>query len=264
MSLKIYYFSGTGNSLAVARELKNVLNEKGSIVPLAILKNEETVQVDTDILGFVFPVYFMDIPNIVKSFIGKLTFKTNPYIFAIATCNGISGLSLFELNKCLVGKGKVLSSGFVIDMPGNALVTPQEIEIKRLQNYKSKVIEISNFINNRIINKIEGEDNFMSYMKSYICKLIGKNFYITPKNVLSTSECNCCGICEKVCPLNNIRIENKRPQWGKDCSSCLACYHWCPQKAVTGGIMLRKRSRYHHPEVSVLDMEMKTKMEKYN
>lgn len=261
MSSKIFYFSGTGNSLAVARELSKNLSDKGSIIPLSIYRNEETVQIDTDVLGFVFPVHFINIPDIVKSFIKKLTFKSNPYIFAIATCNGTSGASLIELNKCLDRKGKVLSSGFVIYMPGNALVTPDDIEIERLKNYKPKVTEISTTINNRSTNKIEEKDSLKTYILSAICKSLGKRLYLTPKNVSYTSQCVGCGICEKVCHLNNIEMINKRPHWGNECSTCLACFHWCPKKAVKGGKMLNKRGRYHHPQISIEDMELKIKLE---
>lgn len=260
MSSKIFYFSGTGNSLAVARELNNNLNDKGNIIPLSIFIDKESVQIDTDVLGFVFPVYFMNIPDVVKAFIKKLTFKTNPYIFAIETCNGIPGASLLELNKCLNGKGKALSSGFVINMPGNAIVTPNNIEIERLNNYKIKVAEISTNINNRSINKIEGKDSFNTRIVSAVCKSFGKQLYLTPKNVSYTSKCVGCGICEKVCPLNNIKMVNKRPHWGKDCSTCLACFHWCPKKAISGGKMLNKRGQYHHPEISIKDMELKNKL----
>lgn len=204
MSSKIFYFSGTGNSLAVARELNNNLSDKGSIIPLSIFRDKESVQIDTDVLGFVFPVYFMNIPDIVKSFIKKLTFKTNPYIFAIETCNGAPGASLIELNKCLERKGKALSSGFVIYMPGNALVTPHNIEIERLNNYKIKLAEISTNINNRSINKIEGKGSIKIRIVSAVCKSLGKQMYLTPKNVSYTSQCVGCGICEKVCPGKEI------------------------------------------------------------
>ncbi|WP_160680386.1 EFR1 family ferrodoxin [Clostridium sp. C8-1-8] len=260
MSSKIFYFSGTGNSLAVAKEPNYKFSDKGSIIPLSIFTNEESVEIDTDVLGFVLPVHFMNIPDIVKSFIKKLTFKTDPYIFAVATCNGISGASLVELNKYLDRKGKALSSGFVIYMPGNALVTPHNIEIERLNNYKAKATEISININNRSINNIEGKDSLKSRTVSAICKSMGKYLYLTPKNVSYTSQCVGCGICEKVCHLNNIKMVNKRSHWGKNCSTCLACFHWCPNKAVKGGKMLNKRAQYHHPEVSIEDMDLKNKI----
>lgn len=152
-----------------------------------------------------------------------------------------------------------MSSVFLINMPGNALVTPHNLEVERLNTYKAKVTEISAKINNRSIIKIEGKDNLKTRIESSICELLGKHLYLNPKNVSYTYQCVGCGICENVCPLNNIKIINKRPHWKKDCSSCLACFHWCPKKAVRGGKMLNKRGQYHHPEISIEDMDLKIK-----
>lgn len=257
MSSKIYYFSGTGNSLAVSRKLEETLTEKGSIVPLAIFEYKEIIDVDTDVLGFVFPVYFMTIPNIVKYFVKKLNFKTNPYIFAIVTCNGTPGHSLFTLNKCLNKKGKELSSGFTIDMPGNAIITPPEIEVERLKNYTTKVAEIANCINNQRTNEFEGQNNLKNHIISSIMSTLAKKFQFSPKKYSSTSECIGCGVCEKICPVKNIKVVDKRPQWENKCANCLACFHWCPKKAVVINKFLMKRNKYHHPEISLMDMDLR-------
>ncbi|MGO0986674.1 EFR1 family ferrodoxin [Clostridioides difficile] len=89
MSSKIYYFSGTGNSLVVSKTLKEMLNGNSEVIPLAIHKKERNIDINEDILIIVFPVYFADVPDIVKSFIYKLNFNSNPDIYAIATCNEI-------------------------------------------------------------------------------------------------------------------------------------------------------------------------------
>lgn len=89
MSSKIYYFSGTGNSLVVSKTLKEMLNRNSEVIPLAIHKKERNIDINEDILIIVFPVYFADVPDIVKSFIDKLNFNSNPDIYAIATCNEI-------------------------------------------------------------------------------------------------------------------------------------------------------------------------------
>ena len=254
MSIKIYYFSGTGNSLAVAKKLKKYIIDESDIHSITKFINEKSVLVDTDILGFVFPVYFMDIPDIVKEFINKLEFKTKPYIFAVATCNITCGKSLININKCLTKKKQFLSSGFIINMPGNAVVTPPEIEIERLNNYENKVAEISVSINNREVSEFEGKGNFKTNVISYLLKKIGKKLYLTPEKVSTTSDCRGCGICEKVCPLKNIKVVNNKPQWGNNCSTCLACFHWCPKKAVIAGKMLNKREQYHNREVCIEDI----------
>lgn len=56
----------------------------------------------------VFPVYFADVPDIVKSFVEKLNFNINTHIYAIATCNGVAGHSLFTIDKLLKKGGKII------------------------------------------------------------------------------------------------------------------------------------------------------------
>ena len=34
------------------------------------------------------------------------------------------------------------------------------------------------------------------------------------------------------CPLNNIRLENGKPVWGKHCTHCMACICDCPKEAI--------------------------------
>lgn len=157
MNSKIYYFSGTGNSFAVSRKLEELLIDKGEIVHISTFKNENNVEIDADVVGFVFPVYFATIPDVVKAFIEKINFKTNPYIFAIVTCNGVAGHSLFTLNNSLNVKGKSLASGFSVDMPGNALITPDEIIKERLKNSTKKIEQISEIYNGEVLYQVNLE-----------------------------------------------------------------------------------------------------------
>lgn len=254
MSSKIYYFSGTGNSLAVSRKLQEQLTEQSSITSLSIFANEKHIAVDTNILGLVFPVYFETIPDVVKSFVKKLQFTTNTFIFAIATCNAVPGHSLFTLNKILHTKGKELSLGFAIDMPGNALITAPEIAIERLKNSQTKIIEMAHCINNHGAKKIEGDNSLKCHIESFFMGILGKKFFVASNLFSSISKCTGCGTCEKVCPIRNIKMVNKKPSWGKHCTRCVACFHWCPQKAVVVSKIFTKRNQYHHPDVSIKDM----------
>ncbi|MBP2655934.1 MAG: hypothetical protein H6Q73_3503 [Firmicutes bacterium] len=59
----IYYFTGTGNSLSIARTIAGKLNANlASIVDYM----KEKRAIDDEVIGIVMPVYCMDIPKLVK------------------------------------------------------------------------------------------------------------------------------------------------------------------------------------------------------
>jgi len=39
----------------------------------------------------------------------------------------------------------------------------------------------------------------------------------------------------------------RKPVWGMDCTSCLACYHVCPQHAVQYGKRTKDKGQYFNP-----------------
>ncbi|MEA1883401.1 MAG: EFR1 family ferrodoxin [Thermotogota bacterium] len=48
----------------------------------------------------------------------------------------------------------------------------------------------------------------------------------------ANENCNGCAICEKICPVHNIHMENGKPIWGDHCANCFACLQWCPQQLL--------------------------------
>ena len=82
--VEIYYFSGTGNSLHVAKELEKRIPE-ANLIPIASLLNKDVIETNGETVWFVFPIYLKAIPVPVKKFIKKLDLKSAKYIFALAT-----------------------------------------------------------------------------------------------------------------------------------------------------------------------------------
>ena len=56
MAIKIFYFTGTGNSLAFAREIAKKI--EGQLISIVSQMEKETINVSTDVIGTVFPVYY--------------------------------------------------------------------------------------------------------------------------------------------------------------------------------------------------------------
>ncbi len=84
MSTKIYYFSGTGNSLYVAQELQKRIPES-KLIPIVGLLNLDTIEVKAETFGIVFPLQDPTFPIDVKMFLQKVDLKSTDNIFTIAT-----------------------------------------------------------------------------------------------------------------------------------------------------------------------------------
>lgn len=69
MKTTLYVFSATGNSLTTAKILAEKLNAK--LISVASTKNLEEMIDDSDSIGFVFPVYYGNMPYPVREMITK-------------------------------------------------------------------------------------------------------------------------------------------------------------------------------------------------
>lgn len=255
MKTTIYYFTGTGNSLMAARHLSQCLSGEVKLSAISATADSDAVCVDTDALGFVFPVYFGTIPDIVTELIRKLRFQGDPYLFAVATCNAEPLYTIRSLEKSLGNAGKKLSWSLCLDMPGNALVTSDEDIRIRLSQYKEKIAEAAEHITLRHMNRAQPGSNPAAFLQMKLLYWYGKNFYITPGNFYAADNCIGCGRCAQLCPTKNIILnKQKRPQWKNQCTRCLACFHWCPKQAIHSRTNALDRQQYRHPEVSYRDL----------
>lgn len=255
MITEIYYFSGTGNSLAIARKINNALTEKGEIK--AIPQNLKGVTSNADRVGIVFPVYYHNAPSIVRRFIEGINFEKTPYIFAVANCNTEQGRSLFSIDKILKKKGHSLSAGMVIYMPGNAKINTLDEEEEKLLKSVNRVNEIAGFIETKK-NVIEGDNKLGLHLYSRLESYIATNIMFTPKRYKVSDACIDCGICQKVCPVSNITRKDGKPVWKNKCENCLACFHWCPKETISiDNFIIKTRRKYHHLEITLKDMYLR-------
>lgn len=257
MNTIIYYFSGTGNSLQVAKDLSYELGETTFKVICADTQPypaDETV----DSIGLVFPVYAWGAPKIVTEFIKRIQAKKNTYFFAIATCGGSPGKTLLEVQKILAANGFNLSAGFWLRQPSNYIIWGgAEAENKQHQYIsqgKERIKHIAEIIKKKEKNKPETNGFLMNFFGSAINRLFRKNCWRQAKNFWVTENCNQCRICVRICPTSNIQINDKIISWGDKCEQCLACLQWCPNEAIQYKQKTLIRKRYHHPEIQTTEM----------
>jgi ferredoxin/flavodoxin len=255
MRTTIYYFSGTGNSLKVAKDIAAQLKDT-EIIQIC-KENMYNNKTTSSKIGIVFPVYVSGMPLLVKDFIEKLKIPKETYVYTVVTFGASAGASIAQLEKQLKLKGIDLSAAFKIKMPGNYQVMyPPFSEGKQKKYFKNeelKITEIVRNINNNEIIKFSG-------VGETIGKTVGGMMYSSfkpyekDKNFWTDEKCNACGICSNVCPANNIKMNDGKPQWEHKCEQCVACLQWCPQKSIQYKKVTVNRGRYHHPDVRAKDL----------
>jgi len=259
MGTEIYYFSGTGNSLAVARDIAEKIN--GKVLSIPSVMDRENIKVGADVLGIVSPTYGMRMPRITERFIGKLTDLQSKYIFAIVTVGGIAGGVLNRISEAISLRGGSLAAGFVVRMPANYIhnadALPVFLQKTLFRNWGKKADKIADHI---LSGKSGRMEKFNPLMTLLFSKSIDNQYLrgdLNPdidKSFWTDDRCNGCGICSKVCPVGNVEMVNDRPVWQHHCEKCLACIQWCPKESIQFKSATLKRKRYHHPDVKLSDM----------
>jgi flavodoxin/Pyruvate/2-oxoacid:ferredoxin oxidoreductase delta subunit len=258
MKTIIYYFTGTGNSLAIARHLANELEEQVELVPVVKFLHEAAIKVEADATGIIYPAWLHHIPPAIEEFIKKSSFNST-YIFAICSYSTSPYNSLFKLNALLEEKGKKLSAGFAIAMGGKYallkdMVLSDETTKSRYLEEKLKVKEIARIVKDRQAVGIEGQYDEKDNEYGKLLINTHRDSYNVVEKFWLTEACDLCGLCEKICPRSNIKIANSAVLWDNNCDYCLACLHWCPKSAIQNGELTKKCGRHHHPEISIDDI----------
>ena len=252
MKSTIYYFSGTGNSLDIAKKIGAAVEPQAELISIARLIQETEIHEESDIVGFVFPIYMGDAPWVVKDFVKKTRFLADPYIYAVATYNGNQRNCLPIFRGLIEIRSQILALGETILMPGNAKISSPEANEKRLNASEEECQTIAQKINSKAKATILPD---VTMAKNEILGSPRKKLNLAFTQFKVSSLCNSCGTCQRICPMCNVELQEGKPIWKKQCAACLACFHWCPKKAITFRLpFLGNRPRYHHPDITIKDI----------
>lgn len=264
----IYYFSGTGNSLHVARHLADALGERlCPIVPLQLPAEGER----EGAIGLVFPVYAWGIPSVVEKFVrnykasllGQSSVSSGAigegsarrrekrleggFFYAVMTCGDDMGYADKVLEKAL---GRKFDAIFSVQMPNTYVCLPgfdvdsDDVCKAKYAKEEARVKEIAACIAERKPIRQLNRGLF-PWTKSYVIRPLFNRYLVTDKYFhVDASLCISCGKCMKSCPVGNI-ILDELPRWQSHCTGCLACYHACPYHAINFGKMTQKKGQYN-------------------
>ncbi|MDV0446912.1 hypothetical protein MsAg5_07760 [Methanosarcinaceae archaeon Ag5] len=273
---KIYYFSGTGNSLLVARKLASRLSKpwadkdpksgadmvvlETQLVPIVSALHVPPSDEKISCLGLVLPVYMSNPPHIVLDFIAKM--PKADYVFVVLTCGMMVGDALYKVQSAIDKTKNRMNAGYVIPLISNFIVLPKTKSDKKVDASFSKIDDKINFICKNV------ETGFFHMDKQttpFLTKPINWAAFDTmyekvpelDKKFTVNDSCTSCGTCVNVCPVDNIDLKDGKPEWNHRCEMCFACINWCPESAINWTKFTEKKKRYQCRGMTPTDLILK-------
>lgn len=258
----ILYFTGTGNSLAVARKIAAETSD-------TVMSLNEATKRDLSkekVVGMVYPSYDFNAPPIVRNAIPQLTVSKDAYLFIIIACGAQAGNSIWSVRKALRDKGLRVAYSNKIRVPDNSALAfgrdPNSQKWK-FERFAPRLQQIIADIKQR-----RQEHHFSGW--SFIGWVLGRpnmerRLLGAFRPTVNANRCIGCGLCQSICPMGNIIIQERERGTtkvavvGDNCTACIGCLHACPHQALQFGQKeTLKERQYRHPDTSANDLIQKT------
>lgn len=247
-----FYFTGTGNSLYVTKQL----DKKNYSIPQVLHQDELIFSAET--VGIVCPIYGHEMPKMVKEFLKKAIFNT-PYFYLVLTYGARHGGAAEIAKNYLKSIGKevnYISTIMMVDnfLPGFDMTKQLSLD----KNVDEQINAVKADIDNKKceIQKVTLKDRMTHQgylaMVKHAPETIWANYKIT-------KDCVGCGICTRVCPAGCIHLDEQHAVInGDNCQACYACIQACPKMAIQFDEIPMKepnpKARYRNPNITLKEL----------
>lgn len=240
MKILFCYFSGTGNTQKVAEcYAKNLTLTYGAEVTLHKMEKENNYDIrDFDLLGIGYPVHAFNAPSIVLDFCKKLpTLQKNMRAFIVNTSGEplkLNNISSLKTTAILKSRNITVTNEYHYCMPYNMIFRHGDHMAYDMWQTAQRLIPIdAKEIMENKPHKLQSV--FMGGFIAWVMRIEhwGGRFNGTKYKV--NENCVGCQMCVKICPTDNITVENGEIKFGKNCLMCMRCAHLCPKDAIVTG-----------------------------
>ena len=250
--MKILYFTATGNCLYVAKQLG------GELLSIPQLQKNGVYDITDDVVGIVAPIYCFDVPRPVRFYLEKAVINAS-YVFTVLTYGKFPMAAVTQMKEILAKKNVRLDYANEVKMVDNFLPLfniDNELKTKKDAVIDAQIDRIKGDINGQK-HFIKKKNAFLRYMTNKLSRTMrsGSGVEVLKRNesrFTVNENCNGCGTCRKVCPMNNIAGGDK-PEYQHRCEFCLACIHLCPRNAIH---LQNEKSgrRFRNPHIALTDI----------
>ncbi|ABN54165.1 MAG TPA: 4Fe-4S ferredoxin [Hungateiclostridium thermocellum] len=233
----IIYFSGTGNTEYVARAIKQEFANSNILCDTYEVSKNSGFEDKYDFYVFGAPIYAEMFPPFYTEWVKKHLTKGNGrkcIVFSTQANTIACGPA------CLAKELKRIGFKIVIE---DCIVMPNNYYIVAFKKFTEEQVNVA-------LKKAKEQaktivDNFLNG-KTYFTNVKGREIWAKPvfklfmlwsrkwaKKNLVADMCKCtrCGLCQKQCPVNNIKVDKDSITFFENCVSCQRCVHRCPANA---------------------------------
>ena len=256
MKISIRYFSGTGNSWRLANACADKFRSMGHEAEAASIRVGGPPDPAAEAVCFCFPVYSLDLPRIVTSYLGSLPRPSLPVPSILIVSGGSPdncGWAVTTGARLLAERGYPVRIGDLIQMPDNWTPfhsAPAPEESARIVAHGIRAAET-------IVERyLAGE----AWIKPIVLRQFGRVGSMLMRTLFhkrgvkkmwmfftTNADCKACGLCARQCPTGSISMRDGKPVWSDTCEQCMRCYNYCPTRAILqlDGLLHGSQHRVH-------------------
>lgn len=204
----VLYFSGTGNSLYIAKRIANGLGERLVSIGSLVCNNQYHLTLEEgESIGFVYPVIACAPPDVVTDFVKKVTFEgyQNKYVYSVYNCAGSPEYTSRIMKRTCEKRGLAIQGFYDVLMPGNYITRKKHLPKEKVEQYLSqcdgKVDEIMKQIQGKVSNYKKEKHSFLLSYGLHKLAVLEKT---EPFHVKEA----CVG-CVNVCPTRALQVGKK-------------------------------------------------------
>lgn len=244
----IIYFSGTGNSRYVANVINSSIDDEMVSMNDLLKTGIRKPLVSEKPFVFVTPTYGWRIPRIASNFIHETDFSGNDKVYFVMTCGDGTGNAAGYARKLCAAKNLIFMGLASVIMPENYIAMFKVPDKAQAEAIIAKAEPGIHSIADYIKNGQQLPSESVTLADRFLSSVVNPIFYrfiVSAKGFYAIDKCVACGKCVRLCPLSNIRLLEGKPQWGKECTHCMACICGCPEEAIEYKNESQGKPRYY-------------------
>ena len=276
MKLVILYFSGTGNTDYVARYLARKLGS----VPIEIeLRSIERQPPETlggfDVLAVGFPVYGCESPPFFQAYLARLAPGKGRGAFVFCTKGAMAGNAVRRNLQRLVGRGYLPLGGGSVGMPGSdglALSGKESWMARSALRKDYDHLKDADRLSAQMSDVLSGlaagspveafhrplpwstSGVLLDRLWAFLYRVFADPFRT---QFWADDRCQACGLCVRICPVDNVEMRDGHPHFADHCVLCLRCLHNCPQEAIQIGRFTVDKFRWRGPKAEFQPLKLR-------